>query len=164
MGLLFCTFGYAAVIINILAIPAALLYANFLEWALHKYILHGLGKKKDSFWAFHWHEHHKTCRKNKNIDSAYKQPLKHKSLWKEKLGLLALLLLHVPMLFILPAFFVTLVFCLHNYLKVHRKSHLDAEWAKDNVPWHYEHHMGKSQDANWGVTHDWFDRLFGTKK
>ena len=35
--------------------------------------------------------------------------------------------------------------------------------GKKYVPWHYDHHMGKNQDANWGVTTDWVDKLAGTK-
>ena len=31
------------------------------------------------------------------------------------------------------------------------------------LPWHYDHHMGKNQNANWGVTTDWVDRLAGTR-
>jgi len=46
---------------------------------------------------------------------------------------------------------------------VHRKAHLDTEWGKKNLPWHYDHHMGKNQNANWGVTTDWVDRLAGTR-
>lgn len=40
---------------------------------------------------------------------------------------------------------------------------MDLEWAKKHVPWHYDHHMGKNQDANWGVTTDWVDKLLGTR-
>ena len=39
----------------------------------------------------------------------------------------------------------------------------NVEWAKENIPWHYDHHMGKNQDANWGVTTDWVDRLLNTR-
>ena len=39
-----------------LGIPLGLLYSNAGEWLLHKYLLHGLGRRKGTFWAFHWHE------------------------------------------------------------------------------------------------------------
>jgi hypothetical protein len=48
---------------TMIGIPLALLAANATEWVVHKYVLHGLGKKKSSFWAFHWHEHHAESRK-----------------------------------------------------------------------------------------------------
>ena len=50
---------------------AGYLYATWLEWILHKYILHGLGKKKNSWFNFHWHSHHRSCRKNSNLDENY---------------------------------------------------------------------------------------------
>ena len=33
-----------------------IMYANVGEWLMHKYILHGLGKKPNSFWAYHLHD------------------------------------------------------------------------------------------------------------
>ena len=62
-----------------------------------------------------------------------------------------------------PLFYFTLVICGIRYYLIHKKSHLDPKWAKKNVPWHYDHHMGKNQDANWGVTTDWVDRVAGTR-
>lgn len=50
-----------------------------------------------------------------------------------------------------------------HYYYVHRRSHLDPEWAKTHVPWHYDHHMNTNQDANWCVTRPWFDYLMGTR-
>ena len=35
--------------------------------------------------------------------------------------------------------------------------------AERKVPWHYDHHMGKNQEANWGITSEWVDRLVGTR-
>ena len=50
-----------------------------------------------------------------------------------------------------------------NYFYKHRRSHLDPEWAKQNLKHHYDHHMGRDQDANWCVTQPWFDYLMGTR-
>jgi len=50
-----------------------------------------------------------------------------------------------------------------RYHYIHRKSHLDPERAKRKVPWHYDHHMGKNQEANWGITTDWVDRIMRTR-
>ncbi len=41
---------------------------NAGEWFIHKYILHALGKHKNSLWAYHWHEHHAVCDKNNMLD------------------------------------------------------------------------------------------------
>ena len=48
---------------------------NAGEWLAHKYILHGMARKKDSFWAFHWHEHHKESRRNDFYDPHYQRSL-----------------------------------------------------------------------------------------
>jgi len=71
--------------------------------------------------------------------------------------------LHIPTIIISPLFYYTLIICAIRYFKIHKKSHLDVGWCKDHLPWHYDHHMGKNQDANWGVTTDWIDRLLGTR-
>ena len=54
-----------------LGVPLGLLYANAGEWLIHKYVLHGLGKKKKSFFSFHWSEHHRACRKHDFFDPDY---------------------------------------------------------------------------------------------
>ena len=50
-----------------------------------------------------------------------------------------------------------------NYYYLHRRAHLEPEWAKKKLPWHYDHHMNSNQDANWCVTKPWFDYLLGTR-
>jgi sterol desaturase/sphingolipid hydroxylase (fatty acid hydroxylase superfamily) len=77
------------------------------------------------------------------------------------LGLLTLA--HVPLLPIAPWFTVTLFASGVQYYRVHKRSHLDTDWAREHIPWHYDHHMGPDQDANWGVRSDWVDRLLGTR-
>jgi sterol desaturase/sphingolipid hydroxylase (fatty acid hydroxylase superfamily) len=149
---------------HIASVPLALFVANGGEWFIHKYILHGLGRKKTSFWSFHWHEHHGEVRRREHLDEAY-----HRSLlgWhaqsKEALGLFGLGLLHCPLLWWFPAYVVTIWASMVLYYIVHKKSHLNAEWAKKWLPWHYDHHMGPQQDANWCVTFPWFDHLLGTR-
>ena len=150
------------IILHILSVPLALFYANFIEWFAHKFVLHKLGKNKKSYWAFHWHEHHKLARKHKGLDPSYKTPFKGHVL-KEKIMLFLLILTHSPLFTIAPLYYLALVYCAWNYYNVHKKSHLSIEWAKKNIPWHYEHHMGKDQEKNWGVTRDWCDKLFGTR-
>lgn len=46
---------------------------------------------------------------------------------------------------------------------MHRRSHLEPEWGKKAIPWHYDHHMNTNQDANWCVTRPWFDYIMGTR-
>ena len=40
---------------------------------MHKYILHALGKKRHSFWAYHLHEHHAVCISNSMLDPGYRK-------------------------------------------------------------------------------------------
>jgi hypothetical protein len=142
----------------------AYIYSGLLEWFLHKYILHGLGKNKKSIFSFHWHFHHKTCRKNDNFDEDYRKFPPPPSVKKEILFLTLLVAAHVPFFFVAPYFFIGLLFYTGRYFYYHRRAHLDVAWAKKNIPWHYEHHTGKNQDANYGVTVEWPDKLFNTRR
>jgi sterol desaturase/sphingolipid hydroxylase (fatty acid hydroxylase superfamily) len=148
-----------------IGIPLGLAYCNFGEWFLHKYVLHGLGKNPKSFWRFHWHEHHQASRRNEMVDAQYTQP---RGRWstnaKELLGLAAIVVGHVPLFSRAPFFTATVWYSTVRYYFVHRRAHLDPQWARVHLPWHYDHHMGKDQNANWCVTHPFFDLVLGTRK
>jgi len=150
-------------VLHLLCIPLAIVYSHILEWVLHKYVLHGLGKNKKSPWASHWHTHHRRSRQNNNYDEDYIKGFSDRTVRSEILGLGFLSIMHIPTIMISPLFYFSLVVCGIRYYLIHKRSHLDPEWAKKNVPWHYNHHMGKNQDANWGVTTDWVDRMLNTK-
>jgi len=141
---------------------SAFLYSALVEWLVHKYVLHGRGKNKKSFWAFHWHSHHKTCRKNKNSDINYKFP-GGPPVKKEIISLILATAVHFPLWYVSKLFYLAVVVLVIRYFYMHRKSHLNVEWGKKNMPWHHDHHMGKNQDANWGVTTDFIDLLMGTR-
>lgn len=148
-----------------IGIPLGLLASNAGEWLIHKYVLHGLGRSKKSFWAFHWHEHHNAARRNGMRDEAYEKPLS--SGWnpqsKELAALIAGGLLQVPLFPFAPFFVGTVWFSMARYYRVHRRAHLDPAWAREHLPWHVDHHMGRNQDANWCVTHPFFDNVMKTR-
>ena len=148
-----------------IGIPVALAASNAGEWLIHRYWLHGLGKNKKSFWAFHWHEHHRESRKNDMFDAQYVRSL---LTWspqgKEALALALGAVAMLPMLPIAPFFTGTVWYRMHRYYVIHKRSHLDHSWAKQHMPWHYDHHMGPTQEANWCVTRPWADVWFGTRK
>ena len=147
-----------------IGIPAGLLYANAAEWAVHRFILHDRGKKKSSFWSFHFHEHHSSARRNNHIDPAYhNSPFRWNAQGKEALTLSLATLAHLPLLPVAPFFTATVFYASINYYRLHKRAHLDPEWAREHLPWHYDHHMGPNQDCNWCVTRPWFDRLMGTR-
>ena len=56
------------------------------------------------------------------------------------------------------------VVCGWHYHQVHSRSHLDPDWCRRHLRWHWDHHMGTNQDVNWGVTNQWLDRLLGTRE
>lgn len=147
-----------------IGIPLGLLAANAAEWVMHKHVLHGLGKKKSSFWAFHWHEHHAESRKNVMRDPHYERPLLG---WhaqsKEALALVGAAVAIAPLFPVAPFFVATGWYSCVNYYRVHKHSHEDPAWARENLTWHYDHHMGPKQDANWCVTRPWFDHIMGTR-
>lgn len=150
-----------------IGIPLGIAYTCAAEWLIHKHILHGIGKKKSSFWSFHFHDHHKSARKADMLDEAYQRPVLedlNSPQTKELLSLIALGAIHIPLAPVAPFFVGTVLYHAAKYYRVHKRSHLDPQWAKEHLPWHYDHHMGKDQDQNWGVTYPYFDQLMGTRK
>lgn len=148
-----------------LGIPVGLAVFGAGEWAIHKYLLHGLGRDRNSRFSFHYHDHHQAVRRNGGYDPAYEGPV-----WstptqsREAVGLTLVALAHVPLFPLAPFYTSTIWYCLYRYRRDHRHAHLDPEWARDHLPWHYDHHMGRDQNANWCVTHPWFDHVMGTRK
>jgi hypothetical protein len=148
-----------------IGIPLGLLYGNAAEWILHRY-LHRAGRDKKNFYSFHWFEHHKNSRQSgENFDEVYtKHPVRWDHAGKEMASLVALAVGHIPLFPFAPFFTATLWYCVYNYYRVHKRSHLDIEWARKHVPWHVDHHMGPDQNANWCVTKPWTDILLGTRQ
>src|SRR5690606_30179955 len=99
-----------------IGIPLGTIYAGALEWAIHRHVLHGLGKRKDSFWSFHWREHHRNVRRHDHYDPTYERSVVG---WhaqgKEALGLTLGVLLHLPLLPIAPFFVATVAVAAIRY-------------------------------------------------
>jgi sterol desaturase/sphingolipid hydroxylase (fatty acid hydroxylase superfamily) len=147
-----------------IGIPIGLATANILEWGIHKYVLHGMGKKRSSFWAFHWHEHHGASRRNDHVDPHYERSVfAWNAQGKEAGALVAGSLLVAPLFPVAPFFTATLWYSAARYYRVHRRAHTEPGWAREHLVWHYDHHMGPKADANWCVTHPWFDEVMGTR-
>ncbi|MCW5802887.1 MAG: hypothetical protein KIT31_10915 [Deltaproteobacteria bacterium] len=149
-----------------IGIPLGLLAANASEWLMHKYVLHGLGRHKASFWSFHWHDHHRNARKHGHLDPDYRVPPWRA--WngqsKEAAALVATAVVMAPLAPVAPFFYGTIVYSAVNYYRKHKRAHLDPAWAREHLPWHYDHHMGPNQNANWCVTRPWFDIVMGTRE
>ena len=149
---------------------AGLVVANAFEWVAHKYILHGTHRKGQPRYSpvpesmrSHW-EHHREVRKTEFFDHGYVEGLSN---WRTKNEVISLTA--VATVFGL-AFYpfskgmsAAALYSACNYYYIHRRAHLEPEWAKVTIPWHYDHHMNSNQDANWCVTKPWFDYLLGTR-
>ncbi|MBW2523474.1 MAG: sterol desaturase family protein [Deltaproteobacteria bacterium] len=147
-----------------LGIPLGLLYANAGEWVLHRYVLHRLGRNKQSFWRFHW-LHHGQARRHDFRDPDYERSVfGWHAQGKEALSMLGLGVLHLPLFPVAPWFTATALYCAYNYYRKHKRAHLDPEWAKAKLRWHVDHHLGKNPEANYCVTQPWFDHLVGTRE
>lgn len=148
-----------------IGIPLGWLYTNAGEWIIHKYVLHGLGRRKKSFWSFHWHEHHRESRRGEMADPQYERPLFRgwNAQTKEVASLAVGAALHAPLFPIAPFFTGTVWYCMWRYYRIHKKAHRDPRWARENLPWHVDHHLAKDQNLNWCVTHPFFDYVMGTR-
>jgi hypothetical protein len=146
-------------------IPLGLLYANAGEWAIHKYVLHGPDSRKPGgMWSFHFLEHHRHARLKEMHDPDYERSVfGWHAQGKEAAALITAAIVHAPLFPIAPYFTATVWYSIANYYRVHKKSHENPEWAREHLPWHYDHHMGPDQHKNWGVTRPWFDYVMGTR-
>ena len=131
------------------------LYGSLLEYLIHRYVFHKLGRKKKSLWSYHLKGHHVLSRKNNFMD------LTESNI--ESIGMFLLILIHVP-LFLLNFgawLGVTLYALAFKYL--HGYQHKHPEFTKKYMKWHWEHHM-KDPNKNFGVVVPWMDYFFGTRK
>ncbi len=148
-----------------LGIPLGLVLTNVGEWFIHKHVLHGLGRNKKSFWSFHWHDHHRSSRQHDMVDEQYVRPIfRWEPQGKEVLALALGAAALAPAFPVAPFFTSTLWYGMWRYYRIHKRAHLDHTWAREHLPWHVDHHLGKDQDANWCVTHPWFDHVMKTRK
>lgn len=144
----------------IFLIASATLYSLVFEYVAHKYVLHNYKKFKLAF-KNHFKIHHGNSRKNKMYDAGYESLISSPF---EFISLLLISLAHLPILWLSPVFYFTLLVNMCHYYYVHRKSHIDTAWGKKNLPWHYAHHMGSDQNINWGVRSPIIDKLLGTSE
>lgn len=152
-----------------LGFPIALVVANGFEWYAHKYLLHGVPRKGQPRYSpvptnmkSHW-AHHKLVRTQHYYDEGYGEGWSN---WRTRNEIKSLLVLTAgtTLLFpVAPFFTLGTYYAAGRYFYVHRRSHMDPEWGKKAIPWHFDHHMNSNQDANWCVTRPWFDYVMGTR-
>ena len=131
-----------------------ILYANILEWFVHKHLFHGLGKKKGSMFAFHLRDHHIESRNNDFLDLRVTK--------RETFGILGLLVVHLPIYFHLSSiFYVGLVVYGVLFLVLHKLMHTSPASAQKYFWWHWNHHM-RNQNKSWGVVLPLTDLIVGS--
>jgi sterol desaturase/sphingolipid hydroxylase (fatty acid hydroxylase superfamily) len=133
-----------------------LFLGNLMEWVVHKYFLHNLGKKKASLFSFHWGVHHREARKNSFADPKVSP--------REFVGVFFLCLISSPIILVSPWVYTGMFVHAMVYLVIHNYAHKNPDWCYKYLRWHYDHHMGKDQDKNWCVVHPLADYLLRTRR
>jgi len=147
-----------------LGFPIALITANAFEWYAHKRWLHEFPSQHREAPFFTHIRHHKRARLNGFHDEGYRNSMwRDQEMFNEKVALIAIAGGATVLLPVAPFFVAGVYYSAWNYWSVHAKCHLDPEYARSRMPWHYDHHMNASQDANWCVTRPWFDYVMGTR-
>lgn len=147
-----------------LGFPIGVFAANAVEWYAHKVWLHEYPSKFRNSPFFTHIAHHKRARLNQFHDEGYAESMfKNSEMYNEKTALIGLAAVSTVFLPVAPFFTMGLYYGISRYWRLHSKAHLDVDWAKQNLPWHYEHHMNSNQNANWCVTRPWFDYIMGTR-
>ena len=136
------------------------LYGHFFEYVAHRWVFHN--KKLKKTFRHHYAQHHARSRRGVMVDvSAYKTvSLKDFEFRALFIGLI----LHSPIAFWFPYFFLMVIYSAAAYYFIHKRSHMDYVWARRYLPWHYDHHMGKNSNKNWAVRLPIFDYLLGTRE
>ena len=138
---------------NLLLFLLGVFVANIIEYCVHKYLFHGLGKKRNSIFAFHLREHHLIARRNGFVDIKVSA--------REWIGIPALLLVCSPLLFVGVPVFLGLSLYGIAFIVIHNIQHRNPHIAKKYFWWHWNHHMG-NQNKSWAVVIPIMDVLTGT--
>ena len=147
------------VVIALLFALLGFMWGTFLEWALHKYVLHRYATKKK--WIFHL-AHHRHVIKEGGKDHEYDEPF-FTSIprLKEAGSMVFMAVIHLPFALISPWLWVGMATFAFTFWSVHLASHLWPEWGWRWCPWHMEHHMINAS-KNYGIVTPLWDWLFGT--
>ena len=136
------------------------LYGHLFEYLAHRFILHN-HKLWLRFFQAHFSEHHKLTRRHGMIDPKYLMGLSRNL--REVLILSSIAIIHLPVFFVSVAGYIAILYSLVAYYTIHGLSHSVYGFGRRWVPWHYDHHLGKNPNRNWGVRLPVFDWIFRTR-
>ncbi len=140
-------------VLSICLFLIGIIIASFIEYSVHKYLFHGLGKKRESVFAFHLRQHHIIARKNNFVDK--------KLSVHEFLGIPALIILFLPIYFLSTPLFYGMTLYAIAFVVLHNLQHKYPKITKKYFWWHWNHHM-KNQNKSWNVVLPIADILTGT--
>ena len=140
---------------TILLFALGLFYGNLLEYFIHRYVFHKLGRKKGSIWRYHLKGHHVLAKKQNFVDLT-ESPV-------ETVGLVALLVIHAPLWFFSVPLLAGVYLYAIAFSFMHGMQHKHPEWTRKWMKWHWDHHMANPNE-NYGVVAPWADWIFGTRK
>ena len=144
-----------------LQMAIAWVYSHVLEHCIHRWWLHN--RKRKHWFKDHFGDHHKIARKNHMYDPRSYSKVDPRG-DREVKGLVFLAAIHGPVVIWFPCAYLVLVCSAISYFLVHRRAHQDFKWAREHAPWHFDHHMGKNQNMNWGVRLPWVDWIVRTRE
>ena len=128
-----------------------LIYVNFLEWVLHRFVLHGLGKSRSSRFNFHIVHHY--------VSSVCHMEDSPSLL--EAFYMTLVTFMHVWMIYISVWLYAGALAGGTLYWVVHSLVHTYPKLMYPYFPWHYSHHTWYP-NHNWCVTYPLFDIIFRT--
>ena len=132
-----------------------LFYGNFLEYIIHRYVFHKLGRKKESMWRYHLRGHHVLSKKQGFVDLTESKT--------ETVGMIVLIIIHTPLYFISFPLWLGVTLYALAFRFLHGLQHKHPAFTQKYMKWHWDHHM-KNPNKNFGVVAPWCDYLFGTRK
>lgn len=134
-------------------------YGTWLEWFLHKYVLHRLLLKfKIKFHS----DHHGAVVKNDGRDPEYDIPVWTMPFRLNEIWFVCLVgLIHFPLAWVSVWFYVGNWIAIALYIVIHIASHKYPKLGWRWMPWHMQHHLVAS-NKNYGVITPFWDWVHGT--
>ena len=142
-------------LIGVLLFCLGLFYGNFLEYIIHRYVFHKMGRKKESLFRYHLKGHHVLSKKQGFVDLTESKV--------ESVGLLILIIVHIPFYFLVFPLWLGVTLYALAFKFIHGFQHKHPEFTQKWMKWHWDHHMSNPNN-NFGVVAPWCDYLFGTRK
>lgn len=151
---------YTGIVCQILI---AWIYGHFLEYCAHRFYLHGRYRAARPAFSSHFKDHHSSSRKSRMADPKYSKLQLNLQSDFEQRALLLISIAHLPVAFVFPYAYATLLYSAVSYFIIHNLVHRFPRIGRKFFPWHYAHHLGLDQHKNWGVRLPIFDYIFGTR-